>query len=53
MAILEGIPRLLEMAVAERPDALGEIVDQADNFLQYFMGVLGDRQPARTPPPTA
>jgi membrane-associated phospholipid phosphatase len=32
---------LIPMAVAERPDALGEIIDQSDDFLQYFMGVLG------------
>jgi hypothetical protein len=43
-AELEGELKDLEMmALDERPDALGEIVAQADEFISYFMTVLGGK----------
>jgi hypothetical protein len=43
-AALEAELKDLEMmALDERPDALGEIVAQANEFISYFMTVLGGR----------
>jgi hypothetical protein len=47
-AELEAELKDLEMmALDERPDALGEIVVQADEFISYFMTVLGGKPGTR------
>ena len=44
----EEIKLLETMALDERPDALGEIIDQADEFIGYFMTIMGGK-PATHP----
>jgi hypothetical protein len=39
----EEIQLLRRMTIDERPDALGEIVSQADEFISYFLAAMGGK----------
>lgn len=42
-SVEEEINKMRRMAIDERPDALGEIVSQAHEFISYFMTVMGGK----------
>ncbi len=43
-SVEEEIQLMRRMAIDERPDAIGEIHSQADEFISYFMAVMGGKQ---------